>query len=66
MVAIEDILLRLNTHEMIDRMRLMIKHNYTKFENVQKKSEELVHKTLNEEKFSLIIIKEIKLTSAMR
>jgi hypothetical protein len=30
---------------MIDLMILMINHNYTMFENVQMKNEELVHKT---------------------
>ena len=45
MVAFEDILLKLNKHEMVDLMILMLNHNYTKFENVQMKNEELVHMT---------------------
>ncbi len=49
---------------MIDQMRLMINHNYTKFENVQKKNEELVHKTFNKE-ILFYFIKNEKLTSAI-
>jgi hypothetical protein len=36
---------------MVDRMILMINHNYTMFENVQMKIEELVHMTLKKRKF---------------
>ncbi len=54
MVAFEGILLKLNKHEMIDQMRLMINHNYTKFENVQMKSEELVHKTFKLKIFFIV------------
>jgi len=35
---------------MIDLMKLMLNHNYTKFENVQMKNEEIVHKTFKEMK----------------
>ena len=49
-VAFEDILLILDKHEMIDLMRLMINHNYTKFENVQMRNEELVHMTSKKRK----------------
>jgi hypothetical protein len=37
---------------MIDLMILMLNHNYTRFENVQMKNEEIVHKTLKKEKNS--------------
>jgi hypothetical protein len=46
-VAFEDILLIQDKHEMIVLMILMLNHNYTMFENVQMKNEELVRMTLN-------------------
>ncbi len=52
---------------MIDLMILMLNHNYTRFENVQMKNEEIVHKTFFKMKeFFLDLFILFKLTSAIK
>ncbi len=41
---------------MVDLMILMLNHNYTNFENVQMKNEEIVHKTFKNKRILLKFI----------